>query len=395
MAPPAPSGGWLSARPLTLLALVLWHILGPRGAPPPAGAARARAPQCAARGAALAAAGDLHGAARRARAAAPRAVAAAVVTHAPTFALAAGFVAAKVAARACDWDVFLVFSNAAEAAAFAAAHGAPAACAYAPLVLAWPCHAEAALASARVIITAKKLFALAVLGACYDVVLPLDAEMRLLAPRRVRAAALGAAARRRVLGGRNAGHEDCSLASAAPLPRDLAARAANATDGWAVWTWWTELPVVEGADVPAFADAIDFPARAPQAYEEFEHLTYTFWKAARGEWAVVDLSASPAAPRDGPVQNVVDGATLAALAARFPPAPAWLTAAACAAAPERCDGTGAAVIAHHVDRGAEPWWGSKWAPGSPLPDGGAADDPHEAEEAICPRARFTNLTTGV
>ena len=232
---------------------------------------------------------------------------------------------------------------------------------YAPLVLQWPCHSSIDLADRKVIITAKKLYALALLHACYALLVTCDAETSVLRPGAVQAAAAAAAASMQsIVAAWVPGYADMLEASVAMFPaRDLAAIRA-ATHDFALWSWWNQIPVWRAEEVPAFLLYLDFPARIPQAFNEFEHLSYTNWRVLHRN-ASYALLAAPGL--DGPFGNTADAAHWLAAAALSPPGPAWMTLHFCRRNAAFCAAQPTIALLHHLDRGETPWWRSSWDAG--------------------------------
>ena len=232
---------------------------------------------------------------------------------------------------------------------------------YTPLVLRWPCHSSQDLADRKVIITAKKLYAVALLHACYQLLVTCDAETAVLRPGGVLAAATAAAASLPLIVATWVpNYADMVAASVAMFPpADLAAIRA-ATHDFALWSWWNQLPVWRAEEVPAFLAYIDFPARTPQAFNEFDHLTYTAWRVLHRGASLV-LLAAPGL--DGPFGNTAEPAHWSAAAALSPPGPVWMTLHFCRRNPAFCASQPSIALLHHLDRGETPWWRSGWEAG--------------------------------
>ena len=253
----------------------------------------------------------------------------------------------------------------------------------------------------NVIITAKKLFALALLHPCYEHIITSDAELRVAAPLALVAAVKEWVGRGGVLVSRWPGYSDMVVASADGFPPAAKQAAREATEGWTLWPWWSEPPIYVAADVPLFLEFLDWPARAPSQFNEFDHLSYVLWKVAvRREW--VFHEANRVAPQlDGPWGNVGEAAVWKAVAGAWPPGPIWATAYFCSRNSALCSQPGSSIVLHHhCDRGSAPWWRSEWKEET----GGAGVAVAEVEEgggedpwdtSTCPRAGTTHIISGI
>ena len=374
--------------------------------PPPPPAAAAPLPRCVAARLQLGAWSAAQEAAPHAR---RRPLAFAVPVHPPTFHFTLDLLYARHLQPA-QFDLFLVFTTPDDAALYrdflaAAPRQQPNSSLeflgeqrraqppawerlYAPLVLQWPCHSSVDLADRKVIITAKKLFALAALHACYDLMTTTDAETSVIRPARVLAAVRAAAESRAVVASAVPGYSDMVQHSVGMFhaPHD-AERIRALTRDYTLWTWWNDVPVWRAADVPAFLRYIDFPARTPQEFREFDHMTYTLWRVLHRNATLVAI-APPGL--DGPFGNTAQPSHWLAAAAAAPPGPAWMTLHFCRSNRAFCASQGAIALLHHLDRGDTPWWRSAWDPGhmpAVVEDAPAADTPH------CGLAGSTRLTT--
>lgn len=261
---------------------------------------------------------------------------------------------------------------------------------YTPLILQWPCHSSVDLADRRVIITAKKLYALALLHACYDVITTFDAEAAVIKPASVQAAILAAAHQPKVIAAHFPNYADMLQASVAMFPPSDIATLARLTLDFALWPWWTDIPTWLSRDVPAFLQAIDFPARPPAHFNEFDHLTYTMWRVLHRNASLVNAMGLPGVETlDGPFGNTALAQHYAGVALAVPPGPAWMTHHFCSRNPTLCAHTPGIVMVHHTDRGDAPWWRSNWEEGT----NSAAVEDESQHSPQCPRAGHTALVT--
>jgi hypothetical protein len=90
-----------------------------------------------------------------------------------------------------------------------------------------------------------------------------------------------------------------------------------------LYSWWSDVPVVVGRDVPGFLAYAGYPARFPNpGGKEFAYLSYELWKVARGEWAMVDLSDAPVYYTTcGSLEMMWQGKDYEAVREAFPPGP--------------------------------------------------------------------------
>ena len=344
-----------------------------------------------------------------------RPLALAVPVHPPTFPYTLELLFARHT-HPGQFDLFLVFSTPEDAALYAAflaqqpraapnsslefsafAGSAPPLlqpprweALYTPLVLRWPCHSSLDLADRKVIITAKKLFAVALLHACYELLVTCDAETAVLRPAGVLRAARAAAAGLPLLVATSVpGYADMVEASAAGFPAADYAAIRQRTQGFALWTWWNQLPVWRAEEVPKFLRYLAFPARIPQAFNEFDHLSYTLWRVLHRNASLVQL-AHPGL--DGPFGNTGDPAHWEAAAALSPPGPVWMTLHFCRRNRDFCARQGTIALLHHLDRGETPWWRSGWEAGHMA---AAQEEAPATDSPVCAMAGATQLVTAV
>jgi hypothetical protein len=176
------------------------------------------------------------------------------------------------------------------------------------------------------------------------------------------------------------------LASVAMFPSQDLEAVREITRDFGLWTWWNDAPFYLSRDVPTFLRYIDFPARIPQAFNEFEHLTYTMWRVLHRNVTLVNLM-DVAPDLDGPFGNTASPKHYEAAASISPPGPVWMTLHFCKSNPTLCREKESIVMIHHTDRGSTPWWRSQWDEGHM---------PSTVEDAFfptCPTAESTRFLT--
>lgn len=313
--------------------------------------------------------GDMAGAARAPyAAAAAHPLAVIMALHPPGFPKAAETLGVIADTRpTLGWAFYLVFFGAEDAAAFRAyvvgEHGRPELLPfYRALDVSRDRAAAARLAAqatlfAGFVVATKTHHALAAVGACYKHLTVLDNELEWLRPRDFAGALAELAAARQVWGVYTTRHMPINEASTAFFREaDLAAIAAPSRE-LHLFSWFSQPPVFEGADVGAFLSYINYPNRgADTGNKEFVYVTYEWWKVARGQREVVDLSPQvllPGVKHCGSVESLSTAEQYEALRRDYPPGPRWLSKAFCQRNPALCTNNSALVLLMHTDRNVE------------------------------------------
>ena len=313
--------------------------------------------------------GDMRGAARAPYVGAAAAHPAAIIMslHPPGFQKAAQTLEALASAKpAAGVAVFFVFYGAEAVAAFRAyVEGTLGRPELLPLYRALDVSRDAAAAArlaggpdrAGFVVAVKSHHGLAAVGACYKYLSILDNELEWLRPHDFARALAELAAARQVWGVYTRRHRPVNEASTSFFREaDLAAIAAPSRELF-LFSWFSQPSVYEGADVAAFLAYIQYPDHAVAANaKEFAYVSYEWWKVARGEREVVDLSPQvllPGVKHCGSLESLSLAEQYEGVRRAYPPGPRWLSTGFCLLHPALCANNSALVLLMHTDRGID------------------------------------------
>jgi hypothetical protein len=366
-------------RVLLLFALVfLLHALLPAsprhsalqhaGAQEPAARADPYSGPCVAVALARESAGDMLAAARAPFAgAAAHPVAIIMSLHAPGFPKAAATLEAFAASRpAAGVALYFVFYGGEAATAFRAyvadTLGRPELLPfYRALDVSRDRAAAARLAGgpdrAGFVVAVKSHHGLAAVGSCYRHLSVLDNELEWLRPHDFARALAELAAARQVWGVYTRRHRPINEASTAFFrEEDLTAIAVPSRDLY-LYSWFSQPSVYEGADVAEFLAYIKYPNHPTATNaKEFAYVSYEWWKVARGEREVVDLSPQvllPGVKHCGSLESLSAVEQYEGVRRAYPPGPRWLSKGFCLMHPALCVNNSALVLLMHTDRGVD------------------------------------------
>jgi hypothetical protein len=207
------------------------------------------------------------------------------------------------------------------------------------------------------VVAIKTHHGLAAVGACYRYLSVLDSELEWLRVQDFAGALAELAAARQVWGVYSRRHSPINVASTSFFrEEDLAAIAAPSRE-LHLYSWFSQPSAIEGADVRAFLAYINYPDHDVNINsKEFAYVSYEWWKVARGEREVVDLSPQvllPGVKHCGSLESMSAAEQYEGLRRAYPPGPRWLTKAFCELQPALCVNNSALVMLMHTDRSME------------------------------------------
>jgi hypothetical protein len=200
----------------------------------------------------------------------------------------------------------------------------------------------------------KVSHALAVLGACYRYVVPIDNELEWLRPGDLLSALREREASARVFAGYAPRYRPVNIISTWFFKEKELAALRGVLRDFNLFSWWSDLPLVLGRDMAAFLAYSGYPAHRNSAtmFEFSPAYKYELWKVARGEWQLVDLEQEIGYQHCGSFETVSRPHYYDALRSLYPPGPRWINQGFCDLYAASCVNNSALVLRFHTDRGA-------------------------------------------
>jgi hypothetical protein len=206
-----------------------------------------------------------------------------------------------------------------------------------------------------VMVPYKQFHAIALLGACYELLTLMDNEVEWVQPHALIPALRRRAAEGKVLAGFIPRYRDINVYSTAYFTDEHKMVLEQATRDFNLYSWWSDIPLVLGRDVAAFLKMANYPFRRHRNFAEEFGGTYPYelWKVARGDWTMLDLSFEIGYEHCGSLETLSKDYYYERLRERFPPGPGWLNKAFCLRFPNICKDNKNVALLFHTDR--ETW----------------------------------------
>ena len=200
----------------------------------------------------------------------------------------------------------------------------------------------------------KVFHAMAVLGACYRYLCPMDNELEWLRPGDLVGALREREASPRALAGFVPRNRPINILSTWYFREREREVLQEKLRDFNLFSWWSDLPLVLGKDMAPFLAYAGYPAHriSASAYEFSAAHTYELWKVAREEWEVVDLQREIDFRHCGSLETLSRAHYYDAVRTLYPPGPRWINKGFCERYPASCANNSALVLIFHADRGA-------------------------------------------